>query len=379
MKIIKNVRLIEDGRINKVAVDITVDNGVIAGISRTEETAECKQYVAAGYIDIHTHGAAGHDVSEVTDEALNAVGDYMLKNGVVAYLPTFVATPLATLNAAFKTLRGIRPSGADILGVHIEGPFISPLKKGAQPLENIKTVYEKSDAEFFKKNKDLLKIVTLCPATENAESLVKLLKACNVKAEAGHDDSLDYQIESCMKAGLDGATHLYCASSGFRRVNGEIEKRLGLNETALLYDDIYAEVIADGVHISKRLFNFIYKNKGFRKIILVSDSLSPAGAPAGEYLLGGTVPIVTDGTAAYLADKSALAGSITNLAKEVENAVSYGVPLAEAVYMATEAPKKYLGIEDCYVVAVGKPATFNILNARGRVIKTYRCGKEIKK
>ena len=262
MTIIKNVKLIEDGRINSVAVDISFCNGIINSIVKTEETDGCTQYVAPGYVDVHTHGAAGHDVSEASKEALDAVGNYMLGNGVVAYLPTFVATPLSELNSAFEKLRKITADGADILGVHIEGPFISPLKKGAQPLENIKTEFENGDVEFFKNNKDIIKIVTLCPATKNAEMLVKLLTACNIKSEAGHDDSIDCQIEKCMAEGLDGATHIYCASGGFRRINGQIDKHLGLNETALLYDNIFAEVIADGVHISERLFNFIYKNKG---------------------------------------------------------------------------------------------------------------------
>ncbi|UKI48358.1 MAG: hypothetical protein L6V82_02585 [Clostridiales bacterium] len=323
---IKNVKFIYGGKIADNAVDITVENGKISKVSKTREKS-APRYVTLPYVDIHTHGAVTHDVTELSENALSEIGNYLLSNGIGAYLPTFVATPLTALDKAFEKLRKLSPSGAEILGAHIEGPYISIAKKGAQPVENIMTSFDEKDADFFSRNADVLKIVTLCPATKNAVALVKAIVGNGIKAQAGHDDSIDDQIIACKNAGLDGATHIYCASSGFRRVDGKITKHLGLNECAMYFDDIYTEVIADDVHIGENLFKFIYKCKGYEKIILVSDALAPCGAPVGEYILGENTPVIADGTAAYLKDKSALAGSTTNIAKMVEIIVRYGVPL----------------------------------------------------
>ncbi len=372
---IKNVKFIYGGKVADNAVDITVENGKISKVSKMREKS-APRYVTLPYVDIHTHGAVTHDVTELSENALSKIGNYLLSNGIGAYLPTFVATPLTALDKAFEKLRKLSPSGAEILGAHIEGPYISIAKKGAQPVENIMTSFDEKDADFFSRNADVLKIVTLCPATKNAVALVKAIVGTGIKAQAGHDDSIDDQIIACKNAGLDGATHIYCASSGFRRVDGKITKHLGLNECAMYFDDIYTEVIADDVHIGENLFKFIYKCKGYEKIILVSDALAPCGAPVGEYILGENTPVIADGTAAYLKDKSALAGSTTNIAKMVEIIVRYGVPLEKAVYCATESPRKYLGLE-IPALSVGYDASFNVVDERGKVTEVYSKGKKV--
>ena len=138
---IKNVKLIFDGKIADNAVDITVENGKISKVSKTREKS-APRYVTLPYVDIHTHGAVTHDVTELSENALSKIGNYLLSNGIGAYLPTFVATPLTALDKAFEKLRKLSPSGAEILGAHIEGPYISIAKKGAQPVENIITSFD---------------------------------------------------------------------------------------------------------------------------------------------------------------------------------------------------------------------------------------------
>lgn len=373
---IQNVKFIFGGNISDDAFDVAFDDGKITSIEKS--CCSCPtRHVTLPYIDVHTHGAVTHDVTELTDEALSKIGDYLLSNGIGAYLPTFVATPLSTLDKHFEKLRKLSPSGAKILGAHIEGPFISVTKKGAQPIENISTVFDEKDAEFFRRNADVLKVVTLCPATKNAVSLVKAIVQNGIKAQAGHDDSIDDQIVACKDAGLDGATHVYCASSGFRRMNGQIKKHLGLNECAMYFDDMYVEVIADDVHISENLFKFIYKCKGHEKIMLVSDALAPCGAPVGEYVLGDNTPVISDGSAVYLRDKSALAGSTTNIAKMVKIVTSYGVPLEKAVYLVTETPRRYLNLA-ITPLKVGSEASFNVVDGAGKVVEVYTNGKKIK-
>lgn len=373
---IQNVKFIFGGKVSDDAYDVTVDGDKIVGIEKTTSSSPLR-FATLPYVDVHTHGAVTHDVTELTVDALSKIGDYLLSNGIGAYLPTLVATPLPELDKAFEKLRKLSPSGAKILGAHIEGPFISLAKKGAQPAENICTAFDEKDTDFFKRNSDVLKIVTLCPSTKNSTSLVKAIVGNGIKAQAGHDDSIDDDIIACKNVGLDGATHIYCASSGFRRVGGKIEKHLGLNECAMYFDDMFCEVIADNVHISENLFKFIYKCKGFEKIILVSDSLAPCGAPVGEYVLGENTPVVTDGTAAYLKDKSALAGSTTNVARMVEIVVKYGIPLPEAVYCVTESPRKYLNVS-VSPLSVGADASFNVVDENGKVTEVYSHGKKIR-
>lgn len=198
---IKNVKFIYGGKVADNAVDITVENGKISKVFETREKS-APRYVTLPYVDIHTHGAVTHDVTELSENALSEIGNYLLSNGIGAYLPTFVATPLTALDKAFEKLRKLSPSGAEILGAHIEGPYISIAKKGAQPVENIMTSFDEKDADFFKKNADILKIVTLCPATKNAVALVKAIVGNGIKAQAGHDAVSTIRLSPAKTPGL---------------------------------------------------------------------------------------------------------------------------------------------------------------------------------
>ena len=223
----------------------------------------------------------------------------------------------------------------------------------------------------------MIRIVTLCPHTERSVQLVRCLKSNGIIANAGHDGSIYPEIEACVEAGLDAATHVYCASSGLGRRKGDLTKYIGLNETALLDPRIMTEVIADDMHISEPLFRFIYKNKGFRNIMLVSDSLSAAGMPVGTYKLGRDIDVYNNGRVALLADFSALAGSITPVSGMVEIVTSYGVPIAEAAYMGNQAPCAHLGLKDRDVIEKGKRADICVLDARAHLTAVYQKGKRI--
>lgn len=369
MNKIIGVKIIKDGTITEKPYDITIDSGIIKEI--TESKHDSGLFATAGYIDIHTHGGYGHDYFECTQEASDATGKFHLDNGTTSFVATCVATKLDVLDEQIAKIRKLDNNYATLIGLHMEGPFISVKKKGAQPEENIKDFYEDSDGLFFEKNKDLIKIVTMCPHTKNAPNLVKKLVSVGITAHAGHDDSIYPEIMDCVKMGLNGATHLYCASSAFGRRKDDLTKYLGLNETALLEQSLMCEVIADDMHISQPLFKFIYSNKGYRNIMLISDSLSAGGMPIGNYKLGQTVDIYNNGKVALLADRSALAGSISCLSQEVQNLISYGIPLEQAVYMANQAPSQHLNLTDRGVIEIGKVADINIIDHKGKLQKTY--------
>ena len=372
---IKGVYIVKNGTTGSVLKDIVVENGIITDVRDSAETKAEPLFATAGFIDEHTHGGYGHDYFEATQEAADAVSKFHLDHGTTSFVATSVATKLEVLDTQISKIRKLKNNYADMIGLHMEGPFISVKKKGAQPEENIKSVFEDSDAEFFIKNKDLLRIVTLCPHVQNADKLVKLLSSLGIVSHAGHDDSIEPEIVRCVENGLSGATHLYCASSGLGRRKGDLTKYMGLNETALARDSIAAEVIADGIHIPAPLFGLILKNKGYRSIMLVSDSLSSAGMPVGNYKLGVDIDIYNNGDVALLADFSALAGSITPVSKMVKILVGYGIPLAEAAYMGNESPAKHLGLTDRGSIAIGKRADICLLTRDATLKAVYLAGE----
>ena len=242
------VRTISNGEISKDSYDIVIESGRLKSI--TKSIVDTGLYICPAYVDIHTHGAMGVDFSSVDQEKVDKVSQYYFSHGITHVCPTFVATPLEVLEKQIDSLYSFNPSGALFLGAHIEGPYISPKKKGAQPLENIRTEFVSADLNILDWIKDKLEIVTLCPATHNVLQLVRYLKENGVKVQGGHDDSNDKQIRECMKEGLDGVTHIFCACSTSRR-DENFDRVLGMTECGLSFDGLTVEVIADNKHISQ--------------------------------------------------------------------------------------------------------------------------------
>ena len=349
---------------------VQVENGVVASI--TYDGSD--NVTVAGLCDIHTHGAMGHDVSEATQEALDAVSKFYLDNGVTTFSPTFVATPLDKLDKQLDKLYSLKQNYARMLPAHLEGPYISIEHKGAQPAENIALEYKDEDAWFFEKHREHVGIVTLCPAVKGVEKLVRLLVSLGIKVQGGHDNARYPDIEKCMSAGLDGVTHIFCGCSTSVRGKTDFEKLLGLTETGLYRDELYVEAIADGKHLSKDLVKFIHKCKPADKIIYVSDSLSPAGMPLGEYKLGEHDIFSTD-EVAYLKDMSSIAGSITNLSKMVRLALNHGHTLDTALTCTSSNPREYMGLNT--QIKVGDKADFVVFDNDGRLKRVVLGSTEI--
>ena len=327
-----------------------------------------------GFCEIHSHGAMGFDISVATQEALDAVSKYYLENGITAFSPPFVATPLEVLDSQLDRLYSLKQNYARMLPAHLEGPFISLEHKGAQPAENILPEYTDEHAWFFEKHRHHIGIVTLCPAVKGVEKLVKLLVSLGIKVQGGHDNARYPDIAKCIDAGLDGVTHIFCGCSTSVRGKTDFEKLLGLTETGLYRDDLAVEVIADGKHLSKELVDFIFKCKPLDKIIYVSDSLSPAGMPIGEYKLGDH-DILNAGDVAYLKDMSSIAGSVTNLYRMLHLSLDYGHPLENLLRCVSLNPREYMGLPTS--IKVGDKADFVVLDGDGNLKKTVLGTKEI--
>ena len=322
MKYIKNVSLY--GNIT----DIGIENGRIASIEKTCEKGTDMNGLSVypGLIDIHSHGCMGFDTMD-KDDNLEKMSVFQLEHGTTSWYPTTMT--MSTEEIIRATSRNIENlAGAQILGFHMEGPFINPKYKGAQ------------NADFiFKPNAALLghcknvKIITMAPELPGSREFIE---NCDAVVSLGHSDA-DYETaKGAFLAGVRCLTHTFNAMPGIHhRKPGPI---LAAAET----DNVYAQIIADGNHIHSSVLRMIIKLMGKERIILISDSMRATGMDDGEYDLGGQKIIVTHGFA--LTEDGHLAGSTSTLFDCVKHLVSLGVNAKDAVMMASENPAKLMGL-----------------------------------
>lgn len=309
--------------------------------------------VSPGFIDLHVHGGGGADVLDGTDEALAAVARAHAKGGTTAIVPTVLTCAPERMNRALDRIASVKelwaesgPEGAGIIGAHLEGPYLSPVFKGAQDQRYLRTPAPE-EYEKLLASAGYITRVTAAPELPNALSLGRELKRRGILASMGHTNADYDEVLAAVEAGYSHVTHLYNAMSGLRKEG--ISKVVGLAESALFLDELTVEIIADGIHLPAPLLKLVYACKGPDKIALVTDALRPTGLPDGEYILGsisdGRRIAVRDG-AATLAGQGVLAGSVATMNVLVRNMARLaGVPLIQALRMATTTPARILGID----------------------------------
>ena len=336
-----------------LGADIQFDETITA-IGKIEGPADLDAqgcYVVPGLVDIHTHGAMGEDFSDGRRPGLQPLADYYAAHGVTSYLATTMTLKEETLTPAMHAIRDFRPAGgAKCAGVHLEGPFLSYAKRGAQAAENL----HKPDAGLFHRLNEAsggqVKLVTVACEEEGALPFIReISQVCTVSL--GHTTA-DYDTAMAgFSAGASHATHLYNGMPSFlHRAPGVIG--------AAFDAEASVELICDGLHIHPAVIRATHQLFG-DKLNLISDSLRCAGMPDGDYELGGQ-PIVVKNHRATLLDGT-LAGSSISLLDAVRNVVRFGLPLAEAVYAASAAPAKAVGL-DAGVIAQGKAADLVVLD-----------------
>jgi N-acetylglucosamine-6-phosphate deacetylase len=329
-------------------------------------------YLAPGFIDLHLHGALGRDTMEASAEAFRAICDFHASGGTTSLLLT---TATASLNEILKVLQAVRdcrPAIRPIVGVHVEGPFISKAKAGAQRAEFIQ---DPSAAAVWQllEHADLLKRVTIAPELPGALEAIELLRARAISVSGGHSDAWDEEARAAFDRGMRSVTHTFnCMSSARRR---GVYRVAGLLEFALSEPDIICELIADGHHVSPTLMKMLYRAKGPHGICLVTDATAGAGLPEGsQFALFGNDCIVENGVC-LLADGSALAGSAARMIDLVRMMVrKVNVPLNEAIAMATENPARVIGLETKGRLIVGADADLVVLSPQLDVVRTFRGG-----
>ena len=332
-------------------------------------------YLAPGFIDLHVHGALGRDTMEASVEAFRSICDFHASGGTTSLLLTTATAPLDEIVKVLQAVRDFRSAISAIAGVHVEGPFISKAKAGAQRAEFIQDPSPVTVRQLLE-YADVLKRVTLAPELAGALQAIEVFRARGISVSGGHSDAWDEDARAAFDRGMRSVTHTFnCMSSACRR---GIYRVAGLLEFALSEPDISCELIADSHHVSPTLMKMLYRAKGEHGICLVTDATAGAGLPGGsQFTLFGNDCIVENGIC-LLADRSALAGSAARMIDLVGIMVrEVKVPLNEAIAMATENPARAIGIETKGRLIVGADADLVVLSPQLDVVRTFRCGEQI--
>jgi len=367
---------------------IIVENGKILEVGKRGTIQEPKQatvidaesgYIAPGLIDIHVNGAMGADVTKVTDNTFSVMGNFFVKHGTTSYLGTAITSAdddfIKVLENAREIMNGVKSEGAELLGIDMEGPYISPEQSGAHPKSFLKLPTYENYSKFIKYN-DVLKKMTLAPELEGATELVKDLTANGIIAAAGHTNGIYREINEPIDAGITHATHFFCNMSNFRRDN--LKRVAGVTET-LLYDDrVSGELIGDGWHVGPMLMKLLLKVKGIDKVCFVTDAMPAVGLPDGLHKIGDVESVVENGIA-RLPDNSAYAGSVTTMDICVKNGIEQmELSLVDSIRMASLTPAKIIGMDNRKgSLENGKDADIVIFDKNINVMKTILNGKMV--
>jgi N-acetylglucosamine-6-phosphate deacetylase len=370
--------LIEGHRISKVGtrdqVKIPAGATVIDNADRT---------VVPGFMDLHIHGAAGYDLMEATPEAVSAVGKHLACHGTTSYAATTVtASSERTLHAAKGLGEIIRAShgshgasdkivGAQPVCVHIEGPFINIKKRGAHPASQIQKPSTEVLAKFLDAAGDTARILTLAPELEGALTVLEYARSRGLKVAIGHSNATFEEAERAIAAGASHAVHFYNAMRPFGHRDS------GIIGAVLTDDRVSAELICDGVHVEPTAVRLLVKSKGIERVILVSDSLSGAGMPDGNYRLGNFTVHVAGGVCRTV--EGNLAGSTVTLDAALRNLSAFtGLSYQQCLPCATTNPAKILKLEKVKgLIAPHADADLAVLDKDFHVTQTYVRGQPV--
>jgi len=335
--------------------------------------------LAPAMLDIHVHGSVNHDVMEGAASAA-AVSRFIATRGVGAFLPTTVTAPIDdTLRAldglasfiaaaAAEETSGDRTPGARPLGIHIEGPFLSHAKRGVHPAADLQPPSIALFDRFWQAARGTIRLMTIAPELPEALELIAHARKLGVRASLGHSDATAEQTQAGIAAGAQSATHTYNAMRGLDH------REPGMLGVVLDAEELYAEIIADGIHVHPIALRLFAKAKGAARGILVTDGLSAAGMPNGRYRLGQMEVEVEDGLCMH---DGVLAGSVLTMDRAVGNFSSFTrMPLAATARMAAQNPATLTGFDDQYgIIGVGRRAELVAFTPEGQLAATCIAGR----
>jgi len=374
-KVVLKNRVIDQGA-------VVCEDGVIAWVGPADGLPAQKadvldaggRVVMPGFIDTHIHGCHGDDVMLNGEEGLRRMSANLLRYGVTGWLPTTVsAVHEDTLRviAWCRNAAGQNQLGAAILGIHLEGPYINPNKKGAQPPEGIRPPDVDQCLKYIEEAGGMVKVVTLAPELPGAFDLIRILRDRGVVVSLGHSEA-DYETAvNAIEAGASHATHLFNAMPPLHH------RKPGLVLACINDPRVKVEIIADGVHLHPELVRMVIRSKGEDGVVLITDAMSAVGCPDGVYTLG-THTVYVKGDLCTLADGT-IASSMLTMNRAVRNAVAFaGADLPQAARMASELPAEICGVSHRKgSIEVGKDADLVVLEPDFSVWRTVVQGQVV--
>ncbi|MDP4133745.1 MAG: N-acetylglucosamine-6-phosphate deacetylase [Bacillota bacterium] len=333
--------VIEDGKIKDVHYKSAIPEGSII-----YDAEGC--IVAPGFIDIHVHGGNGYDFLDCTKESFFNIFKTHISHGTTGICPTTVACDTKKLFDFFKLCETMKDT-VGFLGIHMEGPFISKLQKGAQSEEFICTPGCSLTEDILSRGKHLIARITAAPEIDGMEEFARRVTDFGIGLSVGHSNAYISDMENAARWGFNQVTHLFCNTPGCRKVGSFVTS--GVIEGALLNDDFFVEIIGDGHHIPAETLKLTLKIKGADKVCLVSDSMRSAGqVGVNESYLGEKLPqnrVIIEEGVAKLPDRSSFAGSIALGDMMFKNAVeNFGIDINTVSKIMSETPSKLLKIDD---------------------------------
>ena len=367
------VILIEHGRIasidSRVASEMPVAGGDLV-FHYPEAT------LGPAFFDVHIHGAAGHDVMEATPEALIAIGRFLAAHGTDRYLATTVTAPL---DATLRSLSGIArliahpPEAAETvtwpIGIHLEGPFLSHAKRGVHPPQLLLAPDIAVFDRMYEAAEGNIRLMTLAPELPGAVEFAKHATARGVRVSVGHSNATAAETRAVLAAGAVSATHTFNAMRPLDH------REPGILGVVLTTDSLFAELICDGIHNTPEMVKIWWRSKGPERAILVTDAMSAAGMPDGEYSLAGLKIQVANGKAAY---GDVLAGSVLSLDKALSNFLAFtGASIEQALRLLTTNPAAMTGLTaQAGSLAPGEPANIVAVNSDGKLAASFLNGRK---
>jgi len=328
--------------------DVELDGDRIAAVGLA--TAGGRGIAVPGLVDLQVNGFGGVDFLEADAAGYARAGDALLETGVTAYVPTLITSAEEHLVAALGEVP-LKSKGPRILGVHVEGPFLSPARPGTHPPELLRD----PDPELLVRLLEAgpVRLVTLAPELPGAFDLIELLHERGVVVSFGHSDATAEEAHAGFDRGVHTVTHLFNAMRPFRH------RDPGIVGAALTRHDVVVQIIVDGVHLAPDTVRMVWEAAAGR-VALVTDAVAPAGAGGGAFTLGDVSLVVSDG--AVRRDDGVLAGSVLTMIEAVRNLHELGVPVERALEAATLVPASVLGLSDCGRIEVGRRADLLVLD-----------------
>ncbi len=330
--------------------------------------------LAPAFFDVHIHGSAGRDVMDASEDALAVIGRFLAQRGVGAYLATTVSAPLDKLLHSLERLAKLMQQdipGAKPLGIHLEGPFLSHARRGAHATADLLTPTAALFDRMWQASNGTLRLMTIAPELPGAEEVISRAVAVGVPVSLGHSDADTAAARRGVKLGAASATHTFNA---MRKLD---QRDPGILGVALTEDNLFAEIICDGLHVDPAMVKLFLRAKGADRGILVTDAMSATGMPDGSYKLGELEVRVVNGRC--IVGEDTLAGSTLTLDRAVRNFTAFtGAPLETALLLASRNPARMIGFEgQVGSLAPGRTADIAVLSPSGEVITTLLRGRPV--